>query len=104
MPVVHRPVEPPYAARSVLPRSWIVPLCVLLCVIAGVFVVFGLVYFFVPTTHLPGWFPGHVAAVKRYKVHHATHPSRRRAVIVMVPAVIPLAAAWWLRFRYTPPD
>ncbi|HEV7525365.1 MAG TPA: hypothetical protein VGP92_10385 [Acidimicrobiia bacterium] len=85
-------------------RSWINPLCIALCVIAAVFVVIGLVYFFVPPTHLPSFLPGHIHGAKRYKVHHVSHPGRKRALLAMIPAALPLAGAWWLRFRYSPLD
>jgi len=88
----------------VLLRRWINPLCIALCAVAAVFIVLGIVYFFVPASHLPSFLGTHAHGMKRYKVHHPSHPSRKRALLVMLPAAIPLAAAWWLRFRYDPLD
>ena len=85
-------------------RSWVNPLCIALCAVAAVFILLGIVYFFVPATHLPSFLPGHLHTVKRYKVHQVSHPARKRALLVMLPAALPLAAAWWLRFRYDPLD
>jgi len=93
-----------YAPPPVLLRRWINPLCIALCVVAALFLLLGLVYFFVPATHLPSFLPGAHHGVKRYKVHHAAHPGRKRALLVMLPAALPLAAAWWLKFRYDPLD
>jgi hypothetical protein len=90
----------------VLLRSWINPLCIALCVIAAGFFLLGIVYFFLPASHLPSFVPGHLHAtvVTRYKVHHASHPAHKSALIIMAPAALPLAAAWWLRFRFYPLD
>jgi hypothetical protein len=90
----------------VIPRTWIVPLCIGLCVLAGILVLIGLLYFFLPAAHLPSWLPGHVPGrpPNRYKVHIVSRSYRVRAVLAFFLASGPLAAAWWLRFRYEPPD
>jgi hypothetical protein len=89
-----------------LPRKWVSPLCIALCAIAAVFVIIGLVYMFVSAAHLPSFLPGrlHAPALKRYKVHHLSHPYRRRGLVAFALAAVPLSGAWWLRFRYDPPD
>jgi hypothetical protein len=75
-------------------------------VLAGILVFIGLVYFFVPAAHLPRRWPGHVPGrpPNRYKVHISTRAYRVRAVIAFFLAAGPVAAAWWLRFRYEPAD
>jgi hypothetical protein len=91
----------------VVPRTWIVPLCIALCALAGVFVVLGFVIYLVPASQLPGILGkhAHAPAFKRYKVPHVVgHPSHKRALIAFAVAALPLAGAWWLRYRYDPPD
>jgi hypothetical protein len=80
--------------------------CIALCVLAGVFVVIGVMYFFVPAADMPSVLrvKPHVGLFKRYKVHHVSHPVRKRAVIAFGLASLPLIGAWWLRYRYDPPD
>jgi len=80
--------------------------CIGLCVVAGILALFGLAYFFLPANHLPSFLPGHVPGPppNRYKVHITAGRYRVRAVIAFFLAAGPLAAAWWLKFRYEPPD
>jgi hypothetical protein len=89
-----------------LSRSWVVPVCIALCVLAAIFVVVGLVYTFVPAARLPSFLPGqlHAPRLTRYKVHQVSHPYRRRGLVAFALASLPLVGAWWLRFRYDPPD
>jgi hypothetical protein len=81
-------------------------LCIALCALAGALVVLGFVYFLVPVSRLPGVLGVHPHAAKftRYKVHHLSHPSRKRALVTIALASLPLIGAWWLRYRYDPPD
>jgi hypothetical protein len=90
----------------VVPRTWINPLCVGLCVLAGILALVGLTYFLVPAHHLPTWMPGHVLThpPNRFKVHTTASRYRVRALVAFFLAAGPLAAAWWLRYRYEPPD
>ncbi|HTL83730.1 MAG TPA: hypothetical protein VL856_00995 [Acidimicrobiia bacterium] len=89
-----------------LTRTWVLPVCIALCALAVVFIVVGFVYLLVPAAHLPSFLPGqlHAPRLVRYKVHRVSHPYRKRALLAFALAAVPLVGAWWLRFRYDPPD
>jgi hypothetical protein len=88
-----------------VPRSLISPLAIGLLVVGVLLAVVGVVYLTTAASHLPSFFPGHLAPHRlRNGQFIRTHASKKKGIFALFVAVLVFGGAWFLKYRYQPVD
>ena len=89
-----------------LPRRLVVSVAVGLVIVATALIAVAIVYFRVPATHLPSFWPGY-DVVRHTKTTGRVLPSSphtSRGLVALLVAIGAISVAWWTTFRYQPGD